>query len=78
MGQLELAYVPSNGCIIYLDAHGLLDGPGNAVLLPTHYVEIVHNDVMDDLRCYCGHRWGREPEMLLEPIPRSPCSFTYV
>ena len=46
MGQLELACVSIKGWIIYAEVHGLLDGPGNTVCLPTHYGEIVHSDVM--------------------------------
>ena len=40
---LELVYILVKGWIIEPDVHSLLDGPGEAVHLSTHYGEIVHN-----------------------------------
>ena len=36
MGKWELANIPLKEWIIYTDVHGLLDGPSDAVCLPTH------------------------------------------
>ena len=46
VGQLELVYLPLKRWIIDPDVCGLLDGPGDALCLPTHYGEIVATDVM--------------------------------
>ena len=46
VGQLELAYAPIKGWSIDPDVYGLLDDPGNALYIPTHYGETVHTDVM--------------------------------
>ena len=27
----------------------------------------------DDLWCWHGHKWGKNPEMLLQPFPKGPC-----
>ena len=42
--ELELAQVPAEGWIIDPYEQGFLDGPGNAVCLPTHNGKNVHTD----------------------------------
>ena len=46
VGQLQLLNIPIQEWIIDPDVHGLLDGPWDIVGLPTHYGEVVHNDMM--------------------------------
>ena len=46
VGHLKLAQVPTEGWIIDLYEHGLLDGPGNAMQFPTFYGKTVHIDAV--------------------------------
>ena len=71
-GQLVLANAPITGWFIDSYEHGLLDGPGNGMSLPTHHGENVQfgmvtrgvGTVIDKAKC---------PEMLLLPLPKDPC-----
>ena len=55
-GQLEFASVSMKGWIFEPHVHGLLDGPGDVALLPTHCGKIFESDAMPQ-----GHRWGKGP-----------------
>ena len=75
--QLELAFVPIREWIIELDIHGLLDGHGDDVCLPTHYVENVHTDAMTlGVTMVIEGEGGLE--IILEPFLKGPHQFTYV
>ena len=42
VGQLVFPQVPVKGWVIYMDKHGLLDGPGDTMCLPVHNSEAIH------------------------------------
>ena len=46
MRQMVLAYVLVKGWIIDLDEHRFFNQPGEILLFPTHYTEVVQSDVM--------------------------------
>ena len=46
MGQLEFAQIAIEGWVINPYEHGILDGSGNAMCLPTHNGEIFNTDAM--------------------------------
>ena len=66
-------YIPVEGLVIDLGAHGLLNGPSDAMCLPAYYGEAVHTDRMS-----CGLAvlvdW-RGSEVFFEPIPKGPSQF---
>ena len=77
MRQLELAFVPIREWIIDPNVHGLLDGPGDDVCLPTHYVENVHTDAMT-LGVTMVIEGEGGPEIILEPFLKGLHQFTCV
>ena len=62
--------VPIKGWIMNPDVHGIFDGPGSTVCLPTHYGKIVHTDVVTQGATMVIYGGGG-PEIYLEHFPRS-------
>ena len=76
-GHWNLPMYSIEGWVIDPDVHGLLDGPGNTVCLPTHYGEIVHTDSKTG-GVTMGIDGVRGPEMFFESYPKSPFQFICV
>ena len=68
-GELELAQVPAEGWIIDPYEHGFLNGPCNAMCLPTHNGKTVHTDALSRrlTMLLCGG-----PKVFFKPAPKGP------
>ena len=58
MWKLVFSYVTFEGWAIDPDAHGLLDGPSDAMYLPLYNGEAVYTDRMSNGQALCD-RWGK-------------------
>ena len=72
MWQLELANISIKGWIINSDQYCLFDGPGNILVLPAHYAEIVQRHLMtsDVVMVKDG---GRCPHVLSDTFHQKSC-----
>ena len=69
MGQLIFPNIPVEGWVICPDKHGLLDHPGDAICLPLHDGETIHNNgVSCGLAVLLNRGWGSE--VFFSPSPK--------